>query len=157
MVEIDDERQHLDISNWTLCQLNTNSCKRNWDGIAQLLYWCSVMFYHLYRGHEFVNSGFPSERINLSPFTKDFRGGEQLNESWAICFVACFGEPYHGKQKYSLKCKQCISGSKALMWNIYVLRCRPELNRISWWCGLMSLELNFVTESLKQTTTFVME
>ena len=29
----------------------------------------------------FVNSGFPSTRINLSPFTKDFRGGEQLNES----------------------------------------------------------------------------
>ena len=26
-------------------------------------------------------SGFPSTRINLSPFTKDFRGGEQLNES----------------------------------------------------------------------------
>ena len=30
-------------------------------------------------------SGFPSERINLSPFTKDFRGGEQLNESEIIC------------------------------------------------------------------------
>ena len=28
-----------------------------------------------------INSGFPSARINLSPFTKDFRGGEQLNES----------------------------------------------------------------------------
>ena len=28
-----------------------------------------------------TNSGFPSKRINLSPFTKDFRGGEQLNES----------------------------------------------------------------------------
>ena len=27
------------------------------------------------------NSGFPSTRINLSPFTKDFRGGEHLNES----------------------------------------------------------------------------
>ncbi|KAK7077726.1 hypothetical protein SK128_024702, partial [Halocaridina rubra] len=27
------------------------------------------------------SSGFPSKRINLSPFTKDFRGGEQLNES----------------------------------------------------------------------------
>ena len=32
---------------------------------------------HLYFG----SSGFPSTRINLSPFTKDFRGGEQLNES----------------------------------------------------------------------------
>ena len=29
----------------------------------------------------FENSGFPSTRINLSPFTKDFRGGEQPNES----------------------------------------------------------------------------
>ena len=28
-----------------------------------------------------INSGFPSTRINLSPFTKDFRGGEHLNES----------------------------------------------------------------------------
>ena len=27
------------------------------------------------------SSGFPSKRINLSPFTKDFRGGEQLSES----------------------------------------------------------------------------
>ena len=27
------------------------------------------------------NSGFPSLRTNLSPFTKDFRGGEQRNES----------------------------------------------------------------------------
>jgi hypothetical protein len=24
------------------------------------------------------HSGFPSKRINLSPFTKDFRGGEQF-------------------------------------------------------------------------------
>ena len=29
----------------------------------------------------FRSSGFPSARINLSTFTKDFRGGEQLNES----------------------------------------------------------------------------
>ena len=28
-----------------------------------------------------VNSGFSSPRINLSPFTKDFRGEEQYNES----------------------------------------------------------------------------
>ncbi len=27
-----------------------------------------------------VNSGLPSERINLSPFTKDFRGGGHSNE-----------------------------------------------------------------------------
>ena len=36
----------------------------------------------------FVSSGFPSTRINLSPFTKDFRGGEQLNESVDQFFVA---------------------------------------------------------------------
>ena len=28
-----------------------------------------------------VVSGLPSTRINLSPFTKDFRGGKQVNES----------------------------------------------------------------------------
>ena len=33
-------------------------------------------------------SGFPSTRIILSPFTKDFRGGEQLNESINKFFVA---------------------------------------------------------------------
>ena len=27
-----------------------------------------------------INSGLPSERINLSPFTKDFRGGGHSNE-----------------------------------------------------------------------------
>ena len=32
----------------------------------------------------FVISGFPSKRINLSPFTKDFRGGEHSNESYAF-------------------------------------------------------------------------
>ena len=38
--------------------------------------WTWIVFFTLT-----VNSGFPSTRINLSPFTKDFRGGEQLNES----------------------------------------------------------------------------
>ena len=33
-------------------------------------------------------SGFPSIRINLSPFTKDFRGREQLNEYVNKFFVA---------------------------------------------------------------------
>ena len=43
---------------------------------------------------QFVShSGFPSSRINLSPFTKDFRGGEQLNESVDQFFVAL---PYGG-------------------------------------------------------------
>ena len=32
------------------------------------------------------NSGFTSKRINLSPFTKDFRGVEQLNESVVISY-----------------------------------------------------------------------
>ena len=30
-------------------------------------------------------SGSPSKRINLSPFTKDFRGGEHIDESYGIC------------------------------------------------------------------------
>ena len=39
---------------------------------------------------QFVShSGFPSSRINLSPFTKDFRGGEQLNESIDQFFSPC--------------------------------------------------------------------
>ena len=38
-------------------------------------------------------SGFPSSRINLSPFTKDFRGGKQSNESVNQFFVAL---PYGG-------------------------------------------------------------
>ena len=37
-----------------------------------------------------ANSGFPSKRINLSPFTKDFRGGEQLNESFVISYRPTF-------------------------------------------------------------------
>ena len=37
-------------------------------------------------------SGFSSERINLSPFTKDFRGEEQLNESVEDLFQAA--RPY---------------------------------------------------------------
>ena len=44
-------------------------------------------------GGAFVHSGFSSERINLSPFTKDFRGEEQLNESIEDLFQAA--RPYH--------------------------------------------------------------
>ena len=33
-----------------------------------------------------VRSGLPSKRINLSPFTKDFRGGGQFYEFDIICF-----------------------------------------------------------------------
>ena len=39
-----------------------------------------VVYIEYDRFNYLSNSGFPS-RINLSPFTKDFRGGEQLNES----------------------------------------------------------------------------
>ena len=46
---------------------------------------CSVEIRWAADHRGFVSSGFPSERINLSPFTKDFRGGEQLNESLKIC------------------------------------------------------------------------
>ena len=51
-------------------------------------------------------SGIPSTRINLSPFTKDFRGGEQLNESINQFFVAL---PYGGAPKSMKICslQQC--------------------------------------------------
>ena len=49
-----------------------------------------------------ANSGFPSLRTNLSPFTKDFRGGEQLNEFINQFFVAL---PFGGAHK---KCKWTI-------------------------------------------------
>ena len=49
----------------------------------------------------FVSSGFPSTRINLSPFTKDFRGGEQLNDSVDQFFVAmpCGGARCEAKEQ----------------------------------------------------------
>ena len=34
-------------------------------------------------------SGFTAKRINLSPFTKDFRAGEQFNESLNNFSLAC--------------------------------------------------------------------
>ena len=36
-------------------------------------------------------SGFPSKRTNLSPFTKDFRGGEHSNEYSSISYGRCIG------------------------------------------------------------------
>ena len=50
--------------------------------------------------HYFVNSGFPSTRTNLSPFTKDFRGGEHQNESVDQFFVAlpCGGARCEAKE-----------------------------------------------------------
>ena len=38
--------------------------------------------------HVIGSSGFSSTRTNLSPFTKDFRGGKQVNESMDEFFVA---------------------------------------------------------------------
>ena len=48
----------------------------------------------------FVSSCFPSTRINLSPFTKDFRGGEQVNESVDQYFVTlpCGGAGHELKE-----------------------------------------------------------
>ena len=45
------------------------------------------------------NSGFPSLRTNLSPFTKDFRGGEHSNESLIQFFVALPSGGAPDKQK----------------------------------------------------------
>ena len=52
------------------------------------------------------HSGFPSSRINLSPFTKDFRGGEQLNESVDQFF--CRPALRRGHPKKRNKCKQSL-------------------------------------------------
>ena len=52
------------------------------------------------------HSGFPSSRINLSPFTKDFRGGEQLNESVDQFF--CRPALRRGRPKKQDKCKQSL-------------------------------------------------
>ena len=41
-------------------------------------HWYSHVFVHKAIGPYRRHSGFPSVRINLSPFTKDFRGEEQL-------------------------------------------------------------------------------
>ena len=50
---------------------------------------CVSVPFSTYRCHIFVigSSGFPSKRTNLSPFTKDFRGGEQLIESMNQFFI----------------------------------------------------------------------
>ena len=56
---------------------------------------------------QFVShSGFPSSRINLSPFTKDFRGGEQLNESVDQFFCRLALRRGHPKKRN--KCKQSL-------------------------------------------------
>ena len=72
---------------------------RNCSGIPCPI--CSVMLLSTQRpvNHINANSGFPSLRTNLSPFTKDFRGGEQLNEFINQFFVAL---PFGGAHK---KCK----------------------------------------------------
>ena len=72
---------------------------RNCGGIPCPI--CSVMLLSTQRpvNHINANSGFPSLRTNLSPFTKDFRGGEQLNEFINQFFVAL---PFGGAHK---KCK----------------------------------------------------
>jgi hypothetical protein len=51
-----------------------------------LIYFHNQSIYkHDFSVYYSVYSGSTSERINLSPFTKDFRGVEQYNESLRIC------------------------------------------------------------------------
>ena len=52
-----------------------------------------------------VTSGFPSSRTNLSPFTKDLRGGEQLNESIDQFFIA---RPWGGAHKTDISANQYL-------------------------------------------------
>ncbi len=51
------------------CAMVLPTCVRNgqFDRYSMLIFHCSC-------------SGLPSDRTNLSPFTKDFRGGGQVNE-----------------------------------------------------------------------------
>lgn len=37
--------------------------------------------------HRCYHSGFPTQRVNLSPFTKDFRVEEHINESNTLFFT----------------------------------------------------------------------
>ncbi|KAK7071542.1 hypothetical protein SK128_024168, partial [Halocaridina rubra] len=61
--------------------------------------------------HEVHSSGFPSKRINLSPFTKDFRGGEQLNESIThFLLEAYFSRP--NKNEIKIYYTDCTSNTK---------------------------------------------
>ena len=56
------------------------ACKTQSGTIGPTGLVAALSTYHLYMLF-FRSFGFPSTRINLSPFTKDFRGGEQPNES----------------------------------------------------------------------------
>ena len=57
----------------------------------------------VYKGHtgspHSFHSGLPSERINLSPFTKDFRGGGHTMSLLWICCLALSGGLTQSKQK----------------------------------------------------------
>ena len=58
-------------------------------GIAPHVEFLAFQCPHLF-AWPFHYSGFPSERINLSPFTKDFRGGEQHNECQSIFLSSAY-------------------------------------------------------------------
>ena len=58
-----------------------------------------------------LHSGFPSHRINLSPFTKDFRGGEQSNES-----LRRFFKPVSGGWNHETSDEENASQTKSIRW-----------------------------------------
>ena len=49
-----------------------------------------------------IRSGLPSERKNLSPFTKDFRGGGQTDEPIGNFLSPCFCGALSNESKNSL-------------------------------------------------------
>ena len=57
-----------------------------------------IIYYYYYYSiaiHCLVNSAFPSTRINPSRFTKEFHGGEELNEALNNFLFALLGSGAH--------------------------------------------------------------
>ena len=76
-----------------------------------------------------LNSGFPSTRINLSPFTKAFRGGEQLNESINNFSSPCLSAGPLIKQLLVGKNHEAFAKKKRFMWVHEYLAVRELTNR----------------------------
>jgi len=59
------------------------------------------------------NSGFTSKRINLSPFTKDFRGVEHFNESLTLSGAVSQDmviKPVDHNESYKIQCSSIFFG-----------------------------------------------
>ena len=63
-----------------------------------VFYECQLRATYVRSVGSLANSGFTSKRTNLSPFTKDFRGVEQLNESLTVFWNRFLGNGEHRKR-----------------------------------------------------------